>query len=221
MSLFWFIAFHHNTERAWQWWSRRQSRHLFYEAEKIRNGLLQDSCAMRRILESLLTNEGKISSEFSQDYLKKIENIYHSLEELSDRLAPINCEYSLPLGIETLVAMWKQKKPDLNINLDLPNDWRQESPEHSLAILQIMDELLQISLLNEFLNREVSIHLKLQKNIAKLIVCISHTDKASLKLSANSPNLDYLSKTFEVLTSGKCYRCQRNLTEIWNFQWCE
>ncbi|OKH38182.1 hypothetical protein NIES2119_10985 [[Phormidium ambiguum] IAM M-71] len=221
MSLFWFIAFHHNTERAWQWWSNRQSRHLFYEAEKIRNGLLQDSCAMRRILESLLTDEGNISPELSQDYLMKIDKIYRSLEELSDRLAPINAEYSLPLGIESLVALWRKKNPYLKISLKIPQDWRQEPPELSLVILQIIDELLQINLLNELLNREISIQLKLEKNIAKLIVSISDGEIANKNFYNKSANLDYLSKTFQVLTSGKCYRRQKNLTEIWNFQWSD
>lgn len=221
MSLFWFISFHHNTERAWRWWSNRQSKYLFYEAEKIRNGLLQDSCAMRRILESLLTDEVNISSELSQDYLIKIDKIYRSLEELSDRLAPINAEYSLPLGIESLVALWHKKNPYLKISIEIPQDWRQEPPELSLVILQIIDELIQINLLNELLNRDISIYLKLENNIAKLLVSMSYSDKANLKFYNKSANLEYLSKTFEVLTSGKCYRRQKNLTEIWDFQWSE
>lgn len=221
MSLLSFIAFHHNTERAWQWWSQRQSKHLFHEAERIRNGLLQDSCAMRRMLESLVINEGNISPELSQDYLGKIEKIYRSLEELSDRLAPMNSEYSLPLGIESLAALWCQKNPHLKISLEIPTDWRQESPELSLVILQIIDELLQINLLNELTKRDVSINLKLEKTIAKLTVCISYSDKVTLNFYAKSSNLDYLSKTFKVLTSGKCYRRQKDLTEIWYFQWGE
>lgn len=221
MSLFWFIAFHHNTERAWQWWSYRQSKHLFHEAERIRNGLLQDSCAMRRMLESLLANEGNISPELRQDYLRKAEKIYHSLEELSDRLAPMNSEYSLPLGIESLTALWCKKNPDFTISLEIPTDWRQEPPELSLIILQIIDELLQINLLNELTKRDVSINLKLEKTIAKLTVCISYSDKAALNFYAKSSNLDYLSKTFKVLTSGKCFRRQKNLSESWDFQWGE
>lgn len=219
MSLFWFFSFHQNTERAWQWWSNRQSKYLFSEAEKIRNGLLQDSCAMRRILESLLTDEGNISPELSQDYLMKIDKIYRSLEELSDRLAPINSDYSLPLGIQSLVALWRKKNPYLKISLKIPQDWRQEPPELSLVILQIIDELLHINLLNELLNRDISIQLKLENNLAKLIVSISDRETANKNFYNKSANLDYLSKTFQVLTSGKCYRRQKKSADIWYFQW--
>ncbi|MFB2839353.1 hypothetical protein [Floridanema evergladense] len=221
MSLLWFVAFYRYTEKALQWWSYRQSKHLFYEAENIRNDLLQESCAMRRMLESLLINEEGISPKFSQDYLEKIEKIYHSLSELSDRLAPINCEYSLPLGIQSLAALWCQKHPYLKINLEIPTDWRQESPELNLVILQILNELLQINLTHDLTKISISINLSLGNHLANLIVGISYPDKATLDSHAKCPNLAYLSKTFKVLTSGNCSRCRKNLTDIWYFQWSE
>lgn len=221
MSLLWFVAFYRYTEKALQWWSYRQSKHLFCEAENIRNDLLQESCVMRRMLESLLINEEGIPQKFSQEYLERIEKIYHSLAELSDRLAPINCEYSLPLGIQSLAASWCQKNPHLKINLEIPTEWRQESPELNLVILQILNELLQINLVNDFTKIAISINLSLEKKLANLIVDISYCDKATFDSYAKCPNLAYLSKTFQVLTSGNCYRCRKNLTDIWYFQWPE
>ncbi len=132
--------------RALRWWERRRGFQLYCETERIRNGLLQESLAMRRSLELWLGDTHEISLEHVRGWLKGIEKFHHSLGQLSDRLSPPFVEESLPLAIQYLLELWQTYNPHLNIQMELPGDWQDESPECSRVILIALDELLRITL---------------------------------------------------------------------------
>lgn len=219
MSLLWFRAYYLRTQQALQWWFRRQSMQMCRESEKIRDGLLQESFSMRRSLELSLVDNVEISTKKSEDWLKKVENLHHSLEELSDRLSPAYIEDSLPLAIEWLLTKWRSRNPRLKFEMELPAHWRHEPPDRSMVILRVLDELLRIT--SSELLTDISIHvsLKLQGDIGELIVHISYLDLPTLVSYYNLKDLEYLSQTFRFLTSGQCFRRRKKLSVVWYFCW--
>lgn len=218
MCLLSFLASSSRTQQALQWWFRRQSMQLSLEAEKIRDGLLQESFTMRRTLELSLLDNVEISTKKSQDCLKTIENFYHCLEQLSDRLSPAYIEDSLPLAIQWVIESWRYN-PNLKFQLDLPAHWRHEQPDRSQIILRALDELLRIT--SSELLTEISIYvsLKLQGDVGELIVHISYPDVPTLVFYSGLKDLKYLSQTFRFLTSGQCFCRRKDLTVDWYFRW--
>ena len=166
MSLCCFPASYLRSQKALQWWQQKQSKQLSREAEKIRDGLLQESFTLRRILELSLLNEDLTSTQLNQDLLEKMEKFHQSLEQLSDRLSPAYIEDSLPLAIQCVVESWQTSNSNVKIEMELPAVWRQEPLDRSLLILKILDELLQMS--SSELVTELSIHISLkeQRNTA-------------------------------------------------------
>ena len=219
MSLVWFPASEIRSRRALQWWQARQSRQLLSEAEKIRDGLLQESFTIRRSLELSLEDGRSTSTKLSQDLLKKMEKFYHSLEQLSDHLSPAYIEDSLPLAIQGVVESWQTYNSRLKIEIELPTAWRQEPIDRSLVILRVLDELLRITASQ--LVRELSLQIRLnqQGNLAELIVQIRYPDVSTLVSDWGREDLEYLSQTFEFLISGQCSRRREELTVAWYFRW--
>ena len=86
----WLLLCNLRTQKALQWWFQRQSIHLSHEAEKIRDGLLQEAFTIRRSLELSLGENGYNSVTQSQDWLNKIEKFHNSLQQLSDRLSQVS-----------------------------------------------------------------------------------------------------------------------------------
>lgn len=202
-----------------QWWQQRQSRRLSCEAEKIRDGLLQESFTIRRSLELSLLKEDSTSTKLNQDLLKKTEKLYHCLKQLSERLSPAYIEDSLPLAIQCVVESWQTSNSNVKIEMELPAVWRQEPLDRSLLILKILDELLQMS--SSELVTELSIHISLkeQGNIGELIVHISYPDVPTLVSYWSREDLEYLSQTFQFLIAGQCCRLREELTIVWYFRW--
>lgn len=219
MSVFCSPASYQKSKRALQWWQKRQSRHLSCEAEKIRDGLLQESFTIRRSLELSLLNEKANSTALNQELLKKMEKLDRSLQQLSERLSPAYIEDSLPLAIHSLVEFWISSHSNLKIEMDLPADLWQEPFERSLVILRILDELLLIT--GAELTTELSIHISLkhQGNVGELIVQISYPDVPTLVSYWSREDLEYLSQTFQFLISGQCCRRREELTVVWCFRW--
>jgi hypothetical protein len=191
---------------------------LSSEAEQIRDCLLQESFTIRRSLELSLLNEDSTSAEFNQDLLKKMEKLYYCLQQLGDRLSPAYIEDSLPLAIKFLVESWLPSS-NLKIKMEFPTFWQQETIDRNLVILRILDELLQISSLELVAERAIQISLKQQGNISELIVKVSYPDVPTLISYWGREDLEYLSQTFQFLTSGQCFRRREELTVVWYFRW--
>ena len=219
VSLLWVGASYVKAKQALQWWQARQSMRLFTEAEKIRDGLLQESFAMHRSLERSLADHVSLSTNSSQDWLNNIQEFYHSLKQLSDYLSPAYIEDSLPLAIQSVVEAWQTDNSRIKIEIDLPANWKHEPPDRSLIILRILDELLQITLAELLTNRLIQISLKAQGDVGELIVHISYPDRHSLLSRNNLKELEYLRQTFRFLTSGQCCRRTQGLTVVWCFRW--
>jgi hypothetical protein len=215
----WSIRSHNKTQQALQWWFFRQSLKLFLEAEKIRDGLLQESFTIRRNLELLPVDNLELSVNKTQECLTKTNNVHQSLAQLSDRLCPAYLEDSLPLAIESLLESWIASHPDLYFHIDMPSSWRNESAENSLIVLRALEELLSITLPEVLAQISVYISLKDLGNVGQMVVKITYPDISALGFYSNLPELGYLYESFRFLTSGKCFCRSKNISAAWYFRW--
>lgn len=214
-----FLVCEHTTQEALQWWSCRESIKLFQEAEKIRDGLLQESFAIRRSLEMLSVDNLELSFNKTQDCLKQIDQFHQSLVQLSDRLFPAYLQDSLPLAIHCLLEPWRTSHPHLYFNIDMPAYWRQEPVGCSLTVVRALEELLRITLPEVLTPMSIDISLEEQQNIGTLIVRMTYPDIFTLISYSSLPELKFLCKTFKMLTSGKCFYRIKNLSIVWYFCW--
>ncbi len=219
MLFMWSIKSHNKTQQALQWWFFRQSLKLSMEAEKIRDGLLQESFTIRRNLELLPADNLELSVNKAQECLEKTDNFHQSLAQLSDRLFPSYLQDSLPLAIECLLEPWLTSHPDLYFHIDIPSNWRNEPADRSLIVLRSLEELLRITLPD--ILTQVSIYISLTKlrNMGQLKVKITYPDVTALNMYSNIPELGYLYESFRFLTSGKCFCRSQDLSAAWYFLW--
>ena len=219
MILMWSLKSHNKTQEALKWWFCRQSSKLFLEAEKIRDGLLQESFTIRRNLELLPVDNVELSVNKTQECLKKTDNFHKSLAQLSDRLFPAYVEDSLPLAIECLLEPWLKSHPDLYFHIDLPAYWRDEPAERSLIVLRALEELLRISLPEAL--AQISLYITLQEvgNVCQMMVKITYPDVSTEERYSSIPELGYLYESFRFLTSGKCFCRSKNMSAAWYFRW--
>lgn len=219
MTLLLLVRNYNATQQALQWWSGRQSLKIFLEAEKIRDGLLQESFTIRRSLELLPEGNLELSANKTQELLKKIDNFHQSLAQLSDRLFPVYVQDNLPLAIQYLLEPWFTSHSQIYFHLDMPKSWRHESVDRSLIILRTLEELLKISLPDVLTHISIYICLQQQANICKLVLQITYPDISTLVFYNNLPEREYICKTFKFLTSGKCFCCINNLSVICYLYW--
>ncbi|WP_202895419.1 hypothetical protein [Iningainema tapete] len=219
MTLVWFFSSYVKTQQALRWWSDRQSMKLFAEAEKIRDDLLQESFTIRRNLELLPVESLELSFDHTQECLNKINNFHLSLAQLSDRLFSAYLPEGLPLAIELLLQPWVASHPHIYFKMDVPSYWRDEPAERCIVILSTLEELLRITLPQVLTQISIYINLKQQENIRQLLVEITYPDESTLEFHSNIPELGYLSDSFRVLTSGKCFCRNNNLSVAWYFFW--
>lgn len=217
--LFWLSVMYFKAQRALQWWYQRRSLHLYCEAEKIRDGLLQESFSMRRSLELSLQESAAISSNVAQDWLATTEKFHHALEQLSNRLYSPYIDESLPLAIQSITEPWRKGNAQLNcFKLELPSSWPMERPECNLAIVMALEELLRITVSGRF-TQSIYLSLKQQGPWGELMVQVSYPDNATLECASHQEELDYLKISFRFLTSGQCFCKQKDLTLAWYFRW--
>lgn len=214
-----FLKSYHKTQQALQWWSGRQSFKLFLEAENIRDDLLQESFTIRRTLELLPAENLQLSTNKTQELLKKIDSFHQSLVQLSDRLFPIYLQDSLPLAIQSLLEPWLASHPNIYFHINLPNSWRHETAESSLIILKLLEELLRVSLPEVLTQTSIYISLEQKANLGLLVVKITYSELSTLIFYTQLPELEYLCEIFRFLTSGKSFCRNRNLSVTCYFYW--
>lgn len=212
--LFWLLASYKGVQRSLQWWCQRQASLLSSEAEEIRDGLLQDSFAIRRSLELAIAGEVDSTQKADQRWLEQIETIQQSLEELSDRLSPPYLEDSLPLAVRWLLEQWQKKYPNLTAEVELPVNWRNGRVDQSRIVLTTLDELLRLILSNQVMQLSLQASFRQRRQSHELILQLSRSP-----LMASSTELESLKQTFRFLTSGSCYCQKSGLTVIWYFRW--
>jgi len=209
----------YQTQQALQWWSCRQSLKMFLEAEKIRDGILQESFTIRRSLELLPGGNLDLSTSKTQELLKRFDNFHQSLVQLSDRLFPVYIQDNFPLAIQHLLEPWFTSHSQICFHLDMPKSWRHESVDRSLIILRTLEELLKISLPEVLTQVSIYICLQQQVNLGKLVLQITYPDISTLVFYKNLPEREYICKTFRFLTSGKCFCCINNLSLVCYLYW--
>lgn len=210
---------HQKTQQALIWWHTKQWSKMYQVGEAIQNGLLQESFVMRRNLELSLVNPTLYQQQQEQDYLATIENFDYSLKELSGYLSPAHIENSLPLAIQHILAEWKLRIPGLNLHMELPSDWHQESLFTSRVILLTLEEILQIALSNHPHLSSIFISLNQRKNFNELIIQLTYSKKSQQTYISNLSELDYLRRIFNLLTLGKCFYDHQNNFDKCYFRW--
>ncbi|BCL37167.1 hypothetical protein NSMS1_36140 [Nostoc sp. MS1] len=190
-----------------------------WEAEKIRDGLLQETFTMRRNLDLLLLDNLNLPNDKIIDSLKRVENFHYSLVKLSDRLFPESLQDSFPLAIESLVESWLVSHPHIDFQLDMPIYWRNEPSERGLIILSFLEELLTLTLSEVTIPTSIHLSLKSHNSLGKLTVKINYYQTSTIFFNSRLIELDYLSHSCQLLTSGKCIYHIRNLTVSWCFSW--
>jgi hypothetical protein len=180
---------------------------------------LQESFILRRSIERDLAENAELLPKKHQAWLNQLEQLHHSLEKLSDRLVPAYTEDSLPIAIQCLINSWQIRNPPVKFQLDLPTGWREEQPERNLLIVKILDELLRINIAKHSKQILIYIGLKRLSNVGELTIQATYTDNCTIIKPSKSEELEYLSETFRVLTSGQCFYRQENSKMSWYFSW--
>jgi hypothetical protein len=204
---------------ALQWWSYRQSKKLFWEAETIRDSLLQESFSMRRSLDIFKIANLNLSVEQISEYIKKIDKFHHSLVQLSDRLCPVYIQDSLPLSIQCLLDSWVISHPHVYFHIDLPQNWQNEPMECNLIILMALEELLKITLQELVRLMAINITLTTESEHKKLKVRLTYADISTPIFYSQLPEFKYLADTLEFLIAGKCCYRSYNFRIAWQFSW--
>jgi len=203
--------------RLLRWWYQRQAVRLDCEAERIREGLLQELFVVRRSLELALLSD-RVDTKEAQQWLTQIETLQQALESVMHRLSPPYLGDSLPLAMQHLLKHWQAEYPAVCLELNLPTDWYQEPIEQRRVILTTLDEWLRMIMPQLQSEAVLHISLKQQATSAQLNIQLTTPNVAEL-LSSNAILLNNLQQFFQVLAEGKCY-CQRHdLTVTWCYQW--
>lgn len=220
IAAFGLFVYHRKTQQALLWWNNRLWMRMCKEGEEIRNGLLQDSFAMRRYLELSTVNAATSEVSEKKYYLETFEKFHTSLNELSDYLFPPHIDDSLPLAMQHLLDLWEFRIQGLTIERDLPSSWYQESHQMSRIILMTIDELLRIYIVDDFTNLSIVTSFNQYNKYTEIIVtfinenCI-HKSNSNLALS----ELKNLRHYFQFMTNGLCNHKIINNREIWSFRW--
>jgi hypothetical protein len=214
-------------EQALQWWYNQQSRQLTWEAVQIRDCLLQESCAMRRSLELDRIKPDNVSHTSNHNWIERLEIFHTYLQELGDRLSPPYLEEGLPLAIEYLVKKWQKTQSKWQFQLQLTPQWQQQSFEcdalragvANRLILTTIDELLKLEL-TDFVKKAfifIDLHQNQQDNQLKII--ISPLNSNLVVSHDKSRDLEYLSQSFRVLTSGTWITQRQKTTTTYCWKW--
>ena len=206
-------------EQALQWWYNQQSRQLTWEAAQIRDCLLQESCAMRRSLELCPIKPDKFSFNSNENWIKRLEIFHTYLQELCDRLSPPYLEEGLPLAIEYLVEKWQKVQPNWQFQLRLTPQWRQQSSEGERLILATIDELLKLWLTDVVKKAFIFLDLQQNEQDNQLKIIINPLDSDSVGSLPKLRDLEYLSQSFQVLTSGTWITQTQNRATIYDWKW--
>ena len=205
--------------RALYWWNQRRSRQLQQKAEGIREGLLQELFCCRRSLELQLLDYPETSIQSLQSCLTKIEELHRAIEQLSYDLSPPYVDESLPLAVQHLLEQWRKHISKFNFEIELPSFWKDE-PDRNQVILTTLDELLQLTLMENRLEKPIYVSLQADQNIGKLTVHITYSDPSALMASSRATkHFKYLSRSFQLLAFGQCRSRKQGLTMTWSFRW--
>ena len=201
--------------QAWQWWQRQQILQSHHSAESIRDGILQQTFAFRRYLESAPATHPP--TEQTARWLDRFQLFYQSLEHLSNQLSPPFAADSLPLALQFVLKNWQKDYPHLVLQFDLPSDWPY-STRHSQTILSVLTGLLTLLIpaddrLEENAPGYRSPHLQFtlssqdsqngQKTRHTLTFQLAESTAETTKALADRPEIQHLKEIFHGLAAGR------------------
>lgn len=218
-------------KEAIQWWYQKKLRQLESEANLIREQLLQESFAMRRSLELTSMKSDKFAA-CHQKYVEQLENFHSSLKELSDRLYPPYLNEGLPFALQYSVKLWRERLPEYQFKLNLPQKWQPKSSANDFIVLNILEVLLHIQEAKNLSNNLIFIDLEQNPSIDKFNdqlkvvfvgeksnIFIADSDRTEEDTYGNRRELQYLQQIFEGLTSGSCSNISGENSDLWLFEW--
>lgn len=195
---------------AMQWWHQRRSLRSDQQAAEIRHHLLQELFSLRRSLELANSN-----ADQHQQWLGKVEGLQRSLENLSHQLAPPYLEASLSLALQFAIEQWKVQHPEIQFEMHSTHSQQQDSLEHNRVILEVLNEWLRLNLPV----CDLAIALNHQGNDHTLMLQVNYADAEKLEATLKSVEVQYLSRVFELLISGKTEVKQQGQRAVWYFFW--
>lgn len=196
-------------QNAWQWWHQRQTCQAHHNAESIRNDLLQQTFAFRRYLEAdqhdeAATATNSLDSTQTQQWLQKIQTFHQSLEGLSNELSPPFVSDSFPLALQFAIKAWQQQQPTLQANslqLTLPAQWPDSSPQINQNVLSITTELLSVLSLR---SHPHLLQIELTNTPDNVLIVKFHNDPAqTMPKISKLIEIQYLKEIFHGLSAGQ------------------
>ncbi|MGB3296590.1 MAG: hypothetical protein WBB01_26695 [Phormidesmis sp.] len=209
-------------QQAWQWWHRQQTLQAHHNAESIRDGLLQQTFAFRRYLESAAvhTASSDTSTSVSPDtasmpeqtrWLERFQTFYQSLESLSDQLSPPFLVDSLPLALRFAIENWQHEQPHssaqrssiTDIQFSFPPDWPQSPPHQNQIILSVVVSLLPLLIPPGHSASQLNIALSREDTCSALILQLhNNPDKTTPNISELA-EIQHLKEIFHSLAAGR------------------
>jgi hypothetical protein len=184
---------------ALQWWQDCWLKDAAQQAEKLRDGTLQELLALRRNVElSLLTGLSPSSSEMAV-WLAKLELLYQNLDRLGDRLNPPYLEDDLDLALQHLIGPWIDRHPEITLSVQYPQCL--SIPGFNRILLFAIEQLLLLFLqLQDMMILRV--RLIQENNLSILRLCLDLTQEKSENLNSVLQKIEYLQLVFPVLVDG-------------------
>ncbi|NEP17615.1 MAG: hypothetical protein F6J97_12030 [Leptolyngbya sp. SIO4C1] len=196
--------------QAWQWWHQQQMLQRHYQAESIRDGLLQQTFAFRRYLEGMPQSEAEPATR----WLDRFQTYYQSLEGLSNQLSPPFVADSLPLALQFALKDWQRSHPALQLQLDLPTDWPSGSPSQNQTVLSVTMALLRL-LTAEATPQRLTLALSREASQHRLIFELAETAAAD----ASAARIRHLKEIFRSLAAGQLDVSRQGATQVGRLCW--
>ena len=192
---------------AWQWWQRQQALQSHHKAESIRDGLLQQTFAFRRYLETAAERPAgtALPAQPERDrtahWLAQFQTFHQSLEDLSNELSSPFVADSLPLALQFALKDWARSHPNLSLQLALPADWPQPSLNQNQAILAVTAELLK--LLPTHSAEQLQVGLASEPPQHTLTFELTGEDVSAIQTAIAQPEIQHLKEIFHSLIAGR------------------
>jgi len=214
-----------DTQQALRWWCQRQTLGDCYEAEAIRDGLLQESFALWRQLETAVPSTNATANSglqlVSQAQLATIERLHGALQAMGDRLSPPYADDCLILALQHLLERRRVETPLLKLQTQFPSQWRSEPYQISRTVLTTVDELLHLVIGQTLtdLQPDMSVQLRSRHDRGELVVQFTYPAGELPPHPSRTPEFAYLRRAFQVLTRGRCFYQITTASVTWHLLW--
>ncbi|MEO0768824.1 MAG: hypothetical protein AAFY72_05225 [Cyanobacteria bacterium J06649_4] len=219
-------------QQAWQWWHHKQTTRSHRTAESIRDGLLQQTFAFRRYLETigevsnLSNNDAESSSPAvtqTDQWLTRFQSFHKSLETLSDKLSPPFVADSLPHALQFTLQSWHTAQQLSSVHIELPESWpqTQSTLQQNRIVLSVVNTLLSVLLSPNHKSSYISVSLRCEGLLNTLIVKVEYDHQSKLQNIGlqRQTELKYLKEIFNSLTAGQLEISHKTLSIDSCFSW--